>query len=51
LIENHRRLFLENAFGLNVDRTSLGEDFMPKKQYRSVKSVEQYKEMVCILLL
>ena len=49
LIENHRRLFLENAFGLNVDGTSLGEDFMPKKQFRSVKSVEQYNQMVRIL--
>ena len=49
LIENHRRLFLENAFGLNVDGTSLGEDFIPKKQFRSVKSVEQYEQMVRIL--
>jgi len=51
LTENHRRLFLEKAFGLNLGGTSLGDDFMPKKQYRSVKSVEQYNEMVRILSL
>ena len=41
LVDNHRRLFLQKAFGLNVDGSSLGDNFLPNKQYRSVKSVEQ----------
>ena len=49
LRENHRRLFLENAFGINVDGSSLGDDFIPNKTYHSVKTVEQYNEMIHIL--
>jgi len=53
LVNAHRRLFLQKAFGLNPDGTPIPniEDFNdePIKTYRFVKTVAQYNELVRVL--
>jgi hypothetical protein len=53
LVHMHRRLFLHKAFGINPDGTPITniKEFndAPPKVYRSVKSFEQYNEIVRIL--
>jgi hypothetical protein len=53
LVNVHRRLFLRKAFGINPDGTPIPniEDFNdePIKNYRFVKTVAQYNEIVRVL--
>jgi hypothetical protein len=53
LVHMHRRLFLCKAFGINPDGTPIAniKEFndKPPKVYRSVKSFQQYNDIVCIL--
>ena len=51
---NHRKTFLARAFGIQLDGSPLPDDdsYFPaekRKTYRSVKTVQQHKEMVDIL--
>jgi hypothetical protein len=53
LVNVHRHSFLRKAFGINPDGTPIPniEDFNnePIKNYKYVKTVAQYKEIVCVL--
>jgi hypothetical protein len=53
LVNVHRRLFLQKAFGINPDGTPIPniEEFNdePIKTYRAVKTVAQYNEIVRVL--
>lgn len=49
----HRKMFLERAFGINVDGTPIvaspGSSLVEIKTYKSVKTVQQYEDIVRIL--
>ena len=48
IVAKHRKMFLQRAFGINPDGTAITDaSMLPGKlnKYKSVKTVEQYKEM------
>jgi hypothetical protein len=48
ILEKHRTMFLQHAFGINPDGTAVNQAVLPDclKKYKSVKTVEQYSDMV-----
>jgi hypothetical protein len=49
IIEKHCTMFLQQAFGINPDGTDIADQaLLPKhvKKYKSVKTVDQYNNMV-----
>ena len=52
IVNQHRKLFLQKAFGLNLDGSKITNPALlpdSSKTYRSVKSVEQYDDIVRII--
>ena len=52
IVNQHRKLFLQKAFGINPDGTKITNlSLLPKKPvvYKSVRTVEQYNDMIRIL--
>ncbi len=49
----HRQMFLQRAFGINVNGTPIvaspGSSLGEIKTYKSVKTVQQYEDIICIL--
>ena len=49
----HRQMFLQRAFGINVDGTPIvaspGSSLGEIKTYKSIKTVQQYEDIICIL--
>ncbi len=47
----HRTMFLQHAFGINPDGTAVNQAVLPDclKKYKSVKTVNQYNDMVLCL--
>ncbi len=50
-LEKHRTMFLQHAFGINPDGTAVDQAVLPDhlKKYKSVKTIEQYNNMVLCL--
>ncbi len=48
ILEKHRTMFLQRTFGINPDGTAVDQAVLPNrlKKYKSVKTVEQYNNMV-----
>jgi hypothetical protein len=49
LLEKHCTMFLQRAFGVNLDGTSIQDQAIlqeQSKKYKSVKTVEQYQDMI-----
>jgi hypothetical protein len=48
ILDKHRTMFLQRAFGINPDDTAVDQAVLPNrlKKYKSVKTVEQYNDMV-----
>ncbi len=51
ILEKHCAMFLQRAFGINPDGTAVDQAVVPNhlKKYKSVKTVEQYNNMVWCL--
>ncbi len=52
IVAKHHKMFLQRAFGINPDGTSIIDaSKLPKKlkKYKSVKTVEQYQDIICVL--
>ncbi len=51
ILDKHRTMFLQRAFGINPDGTALDQAVLPDrlKKYKSVKTVNQYNNMVLCL--
>jgi hypothetical protein len=52
IVAKHRKMFLQRAFGINPDGTAItGLSMLPRKlkKYKSVKTVEQYDNLICVL--
>jgi hypothetical protein len=51
ILEKHCTMFLQRAFGINPDGTAVDQAVLPNrvKKYKSVKTVEQYNNMVWCL--
>ena len=53
LKQHHKKLFLQKAFGLNLDGTKITDpSLLPSKlkKYKSVKGVDEYHYMIDLLL-
>ncbi len=51
IVSQHQKMFLQTAFGINPDGTPITDPSLcpdKLKKYNSVKSVEQYNEMINI---
>jgi hypothetical protein len=51
IIDKHRIMFLQRAFDINPDGTAVDQALLPDhlKKYKSVKTVDQYNDMVWCL--
>jgi hypothetical protein len=51
ILDKHRTIFLQHAFGINPDGTALNQAVLPDRleKYKSVKTVNQYNNMVLCL--
>ena len=51
ILDKHRTMFLQRAFGINPDGTAVDQALLPDylKKYKSVKIVDQYNDMVLCL--
>ena len=51
IVAKHCKMFLQRAFGINFDGTVITDvSPLPKKmkKYKSVKTVDQYSDMICV---
>ncbi len=48
IIDKHRTMFLQHAFGIKPDGTAVDQALLPNrlKKYKSIKTVDQYNDMV-----
>ncbi len=52
IVAKHRKMFLQRAFGINPDETAITDaSILPRKlkKYKSVKTVEQYEDIIRVL--
>ncbi len=52
IVAKHRKMFLQRAFGINPDGTAITDaSKLPGnlKKYKSVKTVEQYEDIIRVL--
>jgi hypothetical protein len=51
ILDKHRNMFLQHAFGINPDGTTVDQVVLPNHliKYKSVKTVDQYSNMVLCL--
>ncbi len=51
IIDKHRTMFLQRAFGIKPNGTAVDQALLPNclKKYMSVKTVDQYNDMVWCL--
>ena len=51
ILDKHRTIFLQHAFGINPDGKAVDQAVLPDhlKKYKSVKTVNQYNDMVLCL--
>ena len=52
IVAKHRKMFLQRAFGINPDGTAITDASMlpgTLKKYKSVKTVEQYEDIIRVL--
>ncbi len=52
IVAKHRKMFLQHAFGINPDGTAITDASMlpgKLKKYKSVKTVEQYEDIIRVL--
>ncbi len=51
ILDKHRTKFLQRAFGINLDGMAVGQAVLPNhlEKYKSVKTVNQYNDMVLCL--